>query len=258
MSTKVWKVTLALLSLGWTIYNIICMVKKGEVINLNVLLGIVPVITVLYTEIDFIYIMFNKTRAYFSASTISFSTKFQYITISNDNLQEIEGNFRKVIRELGLTFNESKAPRNTNETLYFRINSLKGIEFDAIVTRQKIDDEDIRLILKFEYQISYRDVKAKWNEFEKIRNNFFATYAMKQGTKQRYDLTIKTSQTKFNPFYRLTVRHLGSTNVENFILKFSDESTQITTSPQKIHATSPNPESMNKVIKEYVPLSKIL
>ena len=71
-------------------------------------------------------------------------------------------------------------------------------------------------------------------------------------------MTINSDKNKnYSPFYRLTVRHVGKVKVEQFNLNFSDDNLKVQTSLNKIYATSDNYQDIEKLIKEYIPLSKL-
>lgn len=115
-----------------------------------------------------------------------------------------------------------------------------------------------RLTIKADYQIAYRDVKEQWYAFLKLRNELFSHYSIARNTTDRFDVTINTDkQKKFNPFYRLTVRHVGKKEDKKFSLEFKDKNLLVKTNNNKIYGTSNNYKDIEKLIKEYVALSRI-
>lgn len=106
--------------------------------------------------------------------------------------------------------------------------------------------------------VTLRDVNKTWKEFCQLQESLFNNFARSSKSKPRYDVTIKTNTKNFNPFYRLTVRRLGKAEVQNFTLKFTDGPLTVTTSQHKIYASSGQRQDIDKLIKNYVPLSKIL
>lgn len=249
---------LAFASIMWTIITVGKDFLDGGAVNFVDLVNIIPAVVVLYSEVDFIYISWNKLRAWFSANTISFSPKYQFIAEGNITILEIQSYFEEVLSQLNYKSIEKKSRENTDYDLYFVVKSKNGIKSNVEIKISSDDYEKTRIILKFDCQISYRDAKTKWEEFEKIRNFMFAKYSIIEGGKQRYEIVIQTSKTAFNPFYRLTVRHLGGERIDKFNLTFTDGDLQITSTLHQIYGVSENPESIKKMINEYIPLSKIL
>ncbi|MGF2030209.1 hypothetical protein ACQUFH_11910 [Lactococcus lactis] len=254
---KITNIVLALVSLVLTIMNVVLSMRDGKIIDLTSLVTLAPMIFTLYSELDWFYIKINKIRAYFEANTVLFSPKFQYDTDMEITLQDLEKNFRNILSRTEHTINESRSIPNTHEDLYFKVKSYQGRIFDATINLHQNGDLK-KIILKFEYQISYRDVQNSWNEFDRIRNDFFANYSMSNSSDQRYEVIIQTDQTKFNPFYRLTVRHIGAKQIERFSLDFTDGDLRVKSTLHQIYGVSRNSESIKKMINEYVPLSKIL
>lgn len=249
---------LALASLIWTFVTLIKDIFDGGGVNFVEFVSVIPAIVVLYSEIDWIYIKWNKLRAYFSANTISFSPKYQFVAESNTTILDVNSYFKEVLSKLNYKSIDKKSRKNTHQDLFYVVRSENGIEANIEIKISPKDYDKIGIILKFDYQISYRDAKEKWEEFEKIRNMMFAKYSIAEGEKQRYEVSIQTSKTAFNPFYRLTVRHLGGDKIDKFNLTFRDGDLKITSTLHQIYGVSENPESIKKMINEYIPLSKIL
>ena len=232
--------------------------KKGKILKIAFIRYTPSFNKIIIQEIlQLSYIKINKIRAYFEANTVLFSPKFQYDTDMEITLQDLEKNFRNILSRTEHTINESRSIPNTHEDLYFKVKSYQGRIFDATINLHQNGDLK-KIILKFEYQISYRDVQNSWNEFDRIRNDFFANYSMSNSSDQRYEVIIQTDQTKFNPFYRLTVRHIGAKQIEHFSLDFTDGDLRVKSTLHQIYGVSRNSESIKKMINEYVPLSKIL
>lgn len=62
---KFTKIFLIATSLIWTILNFFQVITSPTAVNLTSFVGIIPVVSALYSEVDLIYIYFNKARAYF-------------------------------------------------------------------------------------------------------------------------------------------------------------------------------------------------
>lgn len=253
---KYTKIILIVISLIWTSINFYSVVTSPNVVNLTCFLGIVPIISSLYSEIDWIYINWNKLRAYLFLKTVSFAPKSSRYVEDNIKFYDLESLVRSSLTANNYMIEEAYVKR-TEEDLYMRI--LKdGLKSDLTVNFHKKLDGG-RLTLKIDYQLAYRDVNKFWKSFINVRNELFSQFAKTTNSKERYDVTIQTTNEKnYNPFYRLTVKHVGRSEIKNFDLKFTDNNLTVTTNMNKIYGTSSNYQDIERLIKEYVPLSRLM
>lgn len=254
---KFFKILLILTSVIWTIYNLAIMVLAHQVVNFMGLLTLVPVLTALYSEIDWIYVRVNKVIALVSAKTVSFSPKFQYATNGFSGMQKMDAKIREVLDNNNYKVIDKHQQPFTEENVYLQIQSQHNLKANLSLTAQPTEDENIQLIMKVDYQVSYRDVSRCWDDFIKLKEDLFPSYARVEESVPRYDVTIATGETRFNPFYRLTIRRLGKKVIDNFTLKFREDTLMVETSLHQIYATSPEQATIKKVIDEYVPLTKV-
>ncbi|MEY8435053.1 hypothetical protein AALA56_04335 [Streptococcus hyointestinalis] len=251
---KYTKIILIVISLIWTSIHIYSAITSPNVVNFTSFLGIIPIIAGLYSEIDWIYINWNKLRAYLFLKTVSFAPKsYKYIDDSIE-FSDLESLVRSSLDTNDYMVEEAYVKR-TEEDLYMRI-SKDGLKSDLTLNFHKKADGWL-LIFKIDYQLAYRDVNKFWKSFISIRNELFSQFAKMPNSKERYDVTIQTTKEKnYNPFYRLTVKHIGKSEIKSFNLKFTDNKLTVTTNMNKIHGTSSNYQDIEKLIKEYIPLSR--
>ncbi|MEY8462467.1 hypothetical protein [Streptococcus merionis] len=253
---KPFKIFLIFTSIVWTVYNLVNAITSTQSVNLVNFLGIVPVVTSLYTEIDWLYIQWNKLRAYFFLKTVNFTAKSYKYTLEDKSISELESCIRELLSIHKYNVQEAFI-KKTHEELFFPIESNSGVSNSLVISTKEASEGKI-ITIKCEYQIAYRDVALFWKSFLRIRNDFFAKFAQAENSKERYDVTIKTDKNKkYSPFYRLTVKHVGKVKVEKFDLKFSDGDLKVITNLNKIYGTSNNYQDIEKLIKEYIPLSKL-
>ena len=253
---KKTKIILIITSLLWTFMNFYQAVHSPTVVNLTSFMGIIPIITALYSEIDWIYIHWNKCIAWIFLKTVSFTPKSSKLLKQTITLNQLEKQIRSVLKENDYSINEATV-RKTHEDVYIDIESTKGIKNKLSISLHP-ESNGQRLIFKADYQLAYRDVKDQWDSFLSLRDNLFSIYSMEESSKERFDVTIKTDKhRKYNPFYRLTVRHLGKKEVKKFDLQFKDNDLSVKTTLNKIYGTSNNRQDIEKLIKEYIPLSRL-
>lgn len=252
---KVFKIILIIISLIWTIMNFIAAVTSPTVVNLTSFIAIIPIITGLYSEIDWLYINWNKIRAYLFLKTVSFTLKSSRYISQEETIESLECHTRNCLKKNKYSIKEAFVQR-THEDLYFDVIN------NGFCSKLRVnihnDSTGTRLTIKMEYQSAYRDVSQFWKEFLLVRNDFFAQFSILQDTKERYDVTINTTEAKeYSPFYRLTVKHVGKYKINKFNLKFSDDKLRIETSMNKIYGSSENYQDIEKMIKEYIPISRL-
>lgn len=253
---KFTKIFLIATSLIWTILNFFQVITSPTVVNLTSFMGIIPVVSALYSEVDLIYIYFNKARAYFFLKTVSFTPKSSRFIVNNITVDELEQQIYEIIKAESYTFDSSTILK-THEDFYLEIESINGLK-NKLTLNLHSENDIQRLTIKADYQIAYRDVKEQWYAFLKLRNELFSHCSIARNTTERFDVTINTDkQKKFNPFYRLTVRHVGKKEDKKFSLEFKDKNLLVKTNNNKIYGTSNNYKDIEKLIKEYVALSRI-
>ncbi|HET5664213.1 TPA: hypothetical protein ACL8T8_000911 [Streptococcus pneumoniae] len=250
------KITLIFTSLAWTFVNLYQALQSPTVINLTSFVGIVPIIAALYSEIDWLYIHWNKFRAYIFLKTVSFTPKSSKFLKETITLNQLEKQIRSVLKENDYSINEATFSK-THEDIYIDIESTRGIRNKLSISLHP-ESNGQRLIFKADYQLAYRDVKKQWDSFLSLRDNLFSIYSREESSKERFDVIIKTDKhRKYNPFYRMTVRHLGKKEVKKFDLQFKDNDLSVKTTLNKIYGTSNNRQDIEKLINEYIPLSRL-
>ncbi|GAD41510.1 hypothetical protein Javan59_0058 [Streptococcus phage Javan59] len=253
---KITKIVLIIISLIWTLVNLYQAIHSPTVVNLTSFMGIVPIIAALYSEIDWLYINWNKFRAYLFLKTVSFTPKSSKFLKQNITLNQLEKQIRTELKMKNYSINEATF-RKTHEDIYMDIESTRGIKNKLSVSLHP-ENNGQRLIFKADYQLAYRDVKKQWDSFLLLRDNLFSNYSREESSKERFDITIKTDKhRKYNPFYRLTVRHIGKKEIKKFDLQFKDNALLVKTTINKIYGTSNNHQDIEKLIKEYIPLSRL-
>lgn len=254
---KITKIILIAVSIVWTIVNLYKAVVSPNVVDLTTFLAIMPIISSLYSEIDWIYVRWNKTKAYFILKTVSFTPKSSIFIEDKISIDELEKHVKNVLKTCNCNIKTPFVTR-THEDLYIQLINAEGLHIDVTVNISQ-ECMGYRLTIKNEYQIAYRDVKKCWSMFLDIRNKLFSEFAKASNTKERYDVTIYTGKVKnYNPFYRLTIRHIGQPKIQKFCLEFNDKDLVVKTTANKIYGSSPKYQDIERLIDEYVPLSKVL
>ena len=120
---KFTKIFLIATSLIWTILNFFQVITSPTVVNLTSFMGIIPVVSALYSEVDLIYIYFNKARAYFFLKTVSFTPKSSRFIVNNITVDELEQQIYEIIKAESYTFDSSTILK-THEDFYLDESSI--------------------------------------------------------------------------------------------------------------------------------------
>lgn len=151
------KIILIIISLIWTLVNFYQALLSHNVMNLTGFVGIVPIIAALYSEIDWLYIHWNKFRAYIFLKTVSFTPKSSMFLKETITLNQLEKKIRSVLKGNDYSINEATFSK-THEDIYIDIESSRGIKNKLSISLHP-ESNGQRLIFKADYQLAYRDVK---------------------------------------------------------------------------------------------------
>lgn len=249
------KIIFLVISLIWTIFNFV-MAFYSPVSDFTKFLNIIPILIAIYYEIDIIYIFWNKILAYFFLKTIVFKAT-SHRHISNEvSILDIEQHITRCLVNKKYTFKQKWGFERTDDFLIMTVSDPSGIKTTIKMMLQQVNDHQL-ISFTIDNQVAYRSVRHQWDEFRSLSDDFFSNFAKVSNTNDRYDVAISTDKMKkYNPFYRLTVRHLGKTEIQKFDLKFKDKNLEVTTTMNKIYGTSSDIHDIERLIKEYIPLSQ--
>ena len=142
--------------------NFIAAVTSPTVVNLTSFIAIIPIITGLYSEIDWLYINWNKIRAYLFLKTVSFTLKSSRYISQEETIESLECHTRNCLKKNKYSIKEAFVQR-THEDLYFDVIN------NGFCSKLRVnihnDSTGTRLTIKMEYQSAYRDVSQFWKEF---------------------------------------------------------------------------------------------
>lgn len=111
------KIILIITSLIWTLANFYQALLSPTVINLTSFIGIVPIIAALYSEIDWLYIHWNKFRAYLFLKTVSFTPKSSKFLKETITLNQLEKQTRSILKENDYSINEATFSKTHEDIL---------------------------------------------------------------------------------------------------------------------------------------------
>lgn len=248
------KFLLAIGSVLLTFWNLYVAFLKEGAINLLPLANIIPMLCVFYFESELIYRWINKACAWLKAPTVGFmtSSKFECELESETTLLDA---YKKALNELDFTLLE-KDIVNMNNAFDLKFTDKSGlIILLHSGTSWNSRNENHLVNSQFTFQNSYRDVPKSWIIFKNIQNRVDEII---HTTNKRYSFELKSmTGKKFNPFYRLVVKDLKTTDVKEFTLKYQEDGVELTTTKQKIYATSSDFDKLTNVMSSYIPTTRL-
>lgn len=251
---KKWGVLiLVAASLIMTIVNIYNSIVHKVAVNWVSLTSLAPVFVALYNESDWIYVKWNKLCSWLKKNTVSFSSSFFVYTDEEINFNKLQSRISEAMNACELKF--QKGSKRELDSDYFKttLKTKNGLRFDLSMSIEP-DDMGKVIAVTLEYQISSRNIKSSWLEFKHFRNEFVNGL---RTNKQRYNLTIDMTETGLNPFYRLTLKSVDAKNLKDVQLKFKEKGLSVETTQNRIAASSDNPDSMDKIVEQYIPLTSV-
>lgn len=138
----------------------------------------------------------------------------------------------------------------------------KGYSRDISLYVDKIGEDMYQIRFSYECSLSYRDSKQEIERFSELLSEVSKGYSVigsdEAEDNSQLDLySVKISFSKFNPFYRLTVKNISDVEDINFTLKFIDDETTVEIGNNTLSASAKKKEKLLSVLKNYVALSSI-
>lgn len=253
---KAFRILLAIASIILTVYNVCVAFFSKTLINLVSLANIIPMLAVIYLESENVYRKVNKFVAWFRANTVGFDTYLKF-KIDEDNTElasDFNNSFFDMLHSNNYEFKRKDIQKFEDD---FVINNLtkNGVKFSVSNSRSSSHDGSIKFEIKFNFQVSYRDVKNSWLIFDKIQRAITEGKNIKDKT---YSFSLyDNSNNKFNPFYKLIVKNIDPVNVKKFELKYTENKVKISTFKNKIYASGADIIQLGKIISDYIPFTKL-
>lgn len=246
---------LILLSFAFTVINIMTSILGKTYINLLGITSLGPILIAIYQESDYVYISWNRLRSFFKNQTTKFEMTFYIRNESENTLKKINSSLKSTINYLELSFSNGSKRQFNGSYVNMNLLTNKQLGFTVEISNDSLSNQLGTVAIKIKFQVSSRDVFACWSLaksfrekiLEKIENNY-----------SRIDVNIDMSSSSVNPFYRLTIKNIDNKKINNFELEFSESShLKVKIKQYSIYATSTEISDLDRVINQYVPLTKI-
>lgn len=227
-----------------------------------ILVAIIAYSQFIYTHSKEFFILVNKMIAWFKGDTVSWSSSYKFSFHAEDSYrfqEDIEG-FRNRLKD---SFKDAKLSRvSINEnSAYMNMDYLgytRTLEIHLDLKEQNISQ------IKFFYKcsLSYKDSKSEIKRFSEVldlisKNHKVISSDSANHPSQLELYSIKMSFSRFNPFYKLSVKNISNIKDVRFRLTFVEDDTTIKITNNSLSAISKNKNNLFNVLKDYVALSNI-
>lgn len=217
---------------------------------------------ILYSNSKVVFIWSNKVIAWFKHETVVWigSYKFSFRVRQDYSFDEDVKGF---IRRIGILYPEAKIEslKINSQSATFRFIHA-GYPRNISLYLDYHDDENYQIRIKYESSLSYCDSKKEIKRFDDFLNEVSKGHeiigsdtAKDKALLELY--SVKISFSKFNPFYRLTVKNISKVKNISFNLSFKDGGAFIETTKNTLKASSKDKNELLSVLKDYVALSSI-
>lgn len=210
----------------------------------------------LYNNSNDVFIFLNKYIISFFLNTTSAWTASHLYYVKDFDMEKEYKCLIDVLTENGWEIQKKKCSKDIIE-ITGKLNNIPRTF--QIFKNEKIDFTRIR----FQYSSAVNSKRAmvEWKRFKKVATDFEQELPlMKQTLPQEYKTiyTISIKLDKYNPFYRLSLRHLEKPKNMDFRLTFTENDVDIKIEPHTIEASGQNIEDIEQVISDYIVMSRLI
>lgn len=260
MKNSVWKIILLIATLIAAIVIVLISwfgdnIKNSTFQNLILTFSVSSAyIQFLYSQSNNVFIIWNKyVLSFFRNSTSAWSATHRYY-LKDFNIDKEFDNLVNSLKRSGWRI-EKKSCNNRKIEVTASLDGLKRT-FKIYETEKS---ECIQVKFSYETSINTRQANTEWKNFKRVISKFEEALPLLRGIPQEeraiYVISIKLN--KYNPFYRLAIRHLDKPQKVKFKLSFTEDDVYVEIEPHTIKATSDNIESIEKVLSDYIVMSRL-
>lgn len=234
--------------------------QSGIPTKIVTIIGLVSgLITVLYDRTDTVFKLFTLIMSKLSRSTVTWKGDVDFEIMGDLNFETLElREFKKILEDK--EFVVEKIFVTNSERLEFSARYEGGLKIKFLVFSSTNGYGLTNINIRSEINCSYKDSKSNWNStkqaFEAIREFTSDRYQREDNVKEKFSIKIIVDHDK-NPFYKLSVSHLDA-EIKYFSLEYDlGNSTKVIVTDTTLEASSSKPSEIEKIIKNYVILSKV-
>jgi len=260
----------------WTVFILICFGililltifdKLPKNLNAKKIITIFSLSTTLviygYNHWKFLFVFWRKVCANFWGDTVSWTGKYILYFKPNQDFTKIMKTFKSGIVEES-SFECLPHSEIQDDSAVFKLKK-GGLKSSVNIYRNTANDYD-KVLLEYTSSTSYRDSKKQVEAFRQLIKKLsdvtpqqanLSVFPDLRGLKSL--LSVEISMAKYNPFYRLTLRHFDDEEESikwNMVLK-QKNGLKVEVKEHVLKVTSPNVEDVLVVLKNYIALSTV-
>lgn len=252
---KIKKMIVIVLCILTILINLKILFLNGGTINFLNLISLAPVLLTLYNNSDFLYLKVNKFLFYFRNKTINFEPEIKFIVDEGSGkLSDVEKCVDIYLDENKFSFMQNGVTK-TDFTIDKSIISENQLisKITISVGNNGIRDRDYFKV-KWNFQISFRDLKNNWKNFKNLRECLlkkFNSYSVVNS------VLIKTSESNTSLFYKLTIKKFDNLIVKSANLEVNNDEITINIGKNSLYAHSEKIDEIEDVVKNFIPLTNV-
>ncbi|AOT56597.1 hypothetical protein [Weissella soli] len=248
---KILIIFLIAITLIVTTYNVIHAIVNQMAPNYLELFSLAPVLIALYNESDFIYRWVNKLKAYIKNSTVVFEPSVRLELADEIQLLDVEEVLISFMDKENLSKKRDIEKRESSLSIKTATSNKLRFTINANLVNKPTNQQ---LVLKFEYQIAARSVKSVWSDFKKYKDFITSKFTFNDCS---YTLGIDLNSSNLNPFYKITIKTIQPIKIKSVQIDIKNDEMTLKIQKNKIYATSSDLETLEDIVKNYIPLTNV-
>ncbi|HFD1744218.1 TPA: hypothetical protein QFP15_000806 [Enterococcus faecium] len=262
---KKWPILVATFVLVASIIFSICKPDDapGWIESINTILAaVLAYFQFIYSNSKDVFIFVNRLLARVKQETVVWKASYKFSFKLNSEYSFSE-DIRGFIKRINKQFPDGKIERLkiNDQSATFKF-MYEGYPRELSVYADSSESDLVRLTLNYECSLSYKDSKKEIDRFswflsEVSKGHEIIGTDTAEHNSQLEIYSVKISFSKFNPFYRLTVKNVSDVKDIKFCLSFTEGKTTIKTNRNTLKVSSKDKDELLSVLKNYVALASI-
>lgn len=250
---KIKKIIVIVLCILTILINLKILLLNGGIINFLNLISLAPVLLTLYNNSDFLYLKVNKFLFYFRNKTINFEPEIKFIVDEGlGKLSDVEKNVDIYLDENRFSLMQNGVTK-TDCTIDKSIISENQL-ISKITISVGNDGIHDYFKVKWNFQISFRDLSNNWKNFKNLRECLLKKFNSDSVVNS---VLIKTSESNTSLFYKLTIKKFDNLIVKSADLEVNNDEITINIGKNSLYAHSEKIDEIEDVVKNFIPLTNV-
>ncbi|HDP1318803.1 MULTISPECIES: hypothetical protein [Enterococcus] len=228
----------------------------------TILAAVLAYIQFIYSNSKDFFIFVNKLLAWIKHETVVWTASYKFSFRSNSEYSfgdDVQGFKNRITTK----FPEAKVQhlKINDESASFKFN-YAGYPREITIHVDHKEADLFQIRLTYECSLSYKDSKKEIDRFSYFLSEISKNHEVigTDTAEQKSQLevySVKISFTKFNPFYRLTVKNVSDVKDIKFNLSFTEGESTIKTNKNTLNVSSRDKNELLSVLENYIALASI-